>query len=201
MELIISFVKYKNKGLMKKELDIPFEIKPQSTTISGSIGELIKARKLIKYFALDALKRLYRRTILGVFWLFVRPTTLVIIPVVMYLFILQVKVPGPPYILFFLSGFLPWVMFDFGVMWVTRSLNANAAILQKMYLPKLIFPISFAAPGVLYAAVTFLALIGAILWYWVKDGTLYINFSFKLILLFVSVFWMFLIALGVGFFT
>jgi lipopolysaccharide transport system permease protein len=76
--------------------------------------------------------------------------------------VLGVKSPSSavPYAVFSYSGLLPWNLFASGVALSGVSLVGNANLLTKVYLPRLVIPISAVLAGLVDLCISFVVLLG-----------------------------------------
>jgi homopolymeric O-antigen transport system permease protein len=140
-------------------------IGPWQPGVVSRFKEVVLYRRLIRFFATRAIKKMYARTRLGVFWIVFRPIAGTVSQVLVFSGILHLKGPGDvPYLLFFVIGMSAWTLFDRGVYWATRGIELNRKMVTKMYFPRLILPFSASAVGILdfliYAVLALLLLIG-----------------------------------------
>jgi len=84
------------------------------------------------------LKIKYRRSFLGFFWTVLHPLILCGIYYFIFHEILQVKIPN--YVIFILSGVIPWTFFSTSVIEGTETLIGNASLLTKVPIPPQTFP-------------------------------------------------------------
>jgi len=104
--------------------------------------ELWLYRELFYLFAWRDVKVKYKQTALGIAWVILQPFLSVL---VFTLFIGQaLKVPsaGLPYPVFVFSGLLFWTLFSSSVNAAGNSMVANAPIINKIYFPRIIIPVS-----------------------------------------------------------
>lgn len=86
----------------------------------------------------------YKQAVLGMGWALVQPLAMAFI---LYAFFgvllgLDQQVSPTPYLVFVLAGVLPWTLFESAVTASSNSVVANAAILRKVYFPRIIIPLS-----------------------------------------------------------
>jgi ABC-2 type transport system permease protein/lipopolysaccharide transport system permease protein len=106
--------------------------------------------RLIKeiYLYKDALMQLvsqnlilrYRRTVLGYFWTLLNP--LLMMTVMAVVFANLFKADLKTFTVFLFAGMIPWNFFNSAVSQSAGSLIANEGIIKKIYMPKLLFPLS-----------------------------------------------------------
>ena len=97
----------------------------------------------VSQFAIDDFKTKYAGSILGFFWAFVQP----VITVIIYWFIFQVgfknsDVDGYPFILWLVSGLLPWFFVSDSITNATSSLVEYSYLVKKVLFNINILPIA-----------------------------------------------------------
>jgi homopolymeric O-antigen transport system permease protein len=118
----------------------------------------------------------YRQTIFGAIWIFAGP--LVSAGLFSFVFGRVADLPsgGVPYFAFSYAGLLGWNLFSGTLSGASNSLNSNAALITKIYFPRLVLPFSTVAWTLLNTALSF----GVMLVLLVIYG---IGFSLNLLLL------------------
>ena len=111
----------------------------QGLQLPGS-RSLVGWTELLRALVLKELKVKYKRSLLGFFWSLVTPLALT--GVYLFVFIYVYKVPQKDFILFLLSGLLPWNFFNMSLLSATNSIVENGPIIRKLYFPRLLVPIS-----------------------------------------------------------
>jgi lipopolysaccharide transport system permease protein len=176
-------------------------IEPVQPGLRFRTRELWRYRKLLRFFAREFYERLFRRTILGRTWIFLRPLGGTAVGALVYGGLLGAPSQGLPYFLFFMVGMAGWELFERSLLWVTRSLYMMRKLLKKLYFPRLILPIAGVTPGVVWAGVFFLMVfvaIGAYVWI---DGELYLNTGPELLVALAGALLAVALAIGIGLFT
>jgi lipopolysaccharide transport system permease protein len=102
-----------------------------------------------------------RGTLLGVWWLILRP----LIPALGYITTFTVVAPistghEVPYPIFFLSGFIPWRLFEGTLTTLPRTLMWTRSIMQRTYFPRLLVPLSGFGPVLIELAILVVLLLG-----------------------------------------
>lgn len=145
----------------------------------GYLRELLSARELLANLALREIRGKYKRTVLGQLWSLANPLALMLIYTAVFSLILRVKPdPGDPsgldvFALWLLAGLLPWLFFSNAVAVGMGSLVDNAGLIQKVYFPRIVLPLSVVASiGYTWLVETFvlviiLSLFGAVVWPWI----------------------------------
>ncbi len=107
-----------------------------------NLAQLPRYRGLIQSLVARELKARYRGSVLGFFWSFINPLTLLLIYTFVFKYVMPAAVKGAdPYPLFMFCGLLPWT-------WFASSLNESAGVLisggnliKKVLFPAEILPI------------------------------------------------------------
>ena len=155
-------------------------VQPVSASPVARAQEAWRSFGLLRFFAYEALHRFTKQTIAGRFWLVARPLMAVIVHVIFFGLVLRLHPGETPYPIFYLSAMVLWYSFDQAVTWSSRSIELNARLVSKVYVPKLILPVAFMAPAIVDFLVlsTFLLLvIGA---FWIGSGQLYLVIGVQL---------------------
>ena len=131
-------------------------ITPQSG-FGGGIDALWQYRDLFYFFTWRDVKVKYRQTYLGIAWALVQP--LLLTGVFSVLFGARMGAHTDiPYPVFAFSGLLLWNFFSTGLLAAANGMVSNSHIIQKVYFPRLIVPIS----SVLVSAVDFFVALPAL---------------------------------------
>jgi ABC-type polysaccharide/polyol phosphate export permease len=105
----------------------------------AAFQELIEYREFLKQFVLQTLFSRYRSSVLGFFWTLLNPllSCLVLSVVFSYINKADLRTFGP----YFFSGYMPWIFFVAATANGTACIVANSPYVNRVYLPKVIFPI------------------------------------------------------------
>jgi ABC-type polysaccharide/polyol phosphate export permease len=130
-----------------------------------SILELIRYRELVRNLTLTELKLRYRDSALGFLWTVLNPLFYLLILALVFSKIIRLQIPG--YAIFLFAGLASWLMIQQTVIIATGSVVNNQTLIRKIYVPKLVFPVSnvlarFVDHGILVVLlVVFMAVFGA----------------------------------------
>lgn len=104
--------------------------------------ELWQYRELFYFFTWRDIKIKYKQTMLGFLWAILQPLLMMLI--FTYFFAKALNIPSQdlPYPVFVFSGLLIWNLFSSGLTSAANSMVNNASIIKKIYLPRLIIPVS-----------------------------------------------------------
>jgi ABC-type polysaccharide/polyol phosphate export permease len=167
----------------------------------GTIAETWRHRRLLGFIGDRALRKLYRRTVLGWLWLFINPLFPVALRAVVFGALLQVDSNGLPYFLFLLAGTVAWDVFATALYWGTRSLEMNRDLTDQIYHPRAILPIGNMAPAVLNLALKVGVFLLALIYYAARDGRIYLRTDANVLWAVPALALAFLFALALSFFT
>jgi lipopolysaccharide transport system permease protein len=140
-------------------------IRPSRDRVSLGLTELWKHRKLLRLFAWRDIKVRYKQTALGAGWAFLQPFLTML--VFAFVFGRLVKVPsnGIAYPVFAFAGLLPWQFFVQSLVRASNSLVQERYLLTKVYVPRLILPVSAVLSGLPDFGVAFVVLLALMLHY------------------------------------
>jgi homopolymeric O-antigen transport system permease protein len=133
----------------------------------------------------------YKQTIIGVLWAVIRPLLTMIIFVVIFGEIAKLPSEGVPYPIFVFAAILPWTFFSTAFSSASNSLIGNANLISKVYFPRLIIPVASVIVAGVDFLISFLILIGLMIWYQYTPGWHILFLPFFLLLSFFA-------ALGAG---
>lgn len=109
------------------------------------LHELWQRRELIYFFAWRDLKVRYKQTALGAIWALLQPLVTMLVFSVFFGHLAKVPSSGIPYPVFTLAALVPWGFFSNSISQAATSLVTNAALLRKIYFPRLSSPIASIA--------------------------------------------------------
>lgn len=176
-------------------------IEPRRSGVLERLIEMWQYRHLFWYFASNALTSMYRRSALGWVWILMRVAGPIGLTAVIFGGVLDVPSEGIPYFLFFLCGMASWMIFERSLILVTRSLEQNRQIISKVYFPRLILPIAFAAPALFYLAIILIVMVGTVGYFYQHHGVWYITLGPRLLVAVFAIVLSLLFAIAVGLWT
>lgn len=178
-----------------------WEVSPQYPGAFATMGEVWQYRKLLRFIGDRALRKMYRRTVLGWLWLFINPLFPIALRAIIFGGLLGVGSNGLPYFLFLLAGTVVWDTFSNSLMWGTRSLEMNRDLSDQIYHPRAILPFGNMTPALLNLALKVGVFALALIYYTVKDGRMYLRADTGLLWAAGALVVALLLALGISFFT
>lgn len=147
-------------------------MEPYTTHIKAKTGwfdidlkELIRYKDLIWLFFKRNYSTRYKQTILGPLWLILNP----LITVMLYAFVFGnlagLSTSGVPQFVFYLCSNALWTFFATSLTQTSNTFTENAAIMGKVYFPRLVMPISSVLTGMLDLGIQLVMLVIALAYY------------------------------------
>lgn len=118
---------------------------------------LVGTSELLRALVSKELKVKYKRSALGFLWSLITPIALTAI--YLFVFVYVYKVPKKDFILFLLSGLLPWHFFNMSVLAATSSFVDNGPLIRKVYFPRQLLPFSIVIANLINFLVALVVLI------------------------------------------
>ena len=141
---------------------------------AARVREVWQYRRILWFFALNAVRSLYSKTRLGMPWLFIRTLLPVLIASFVFGAVMNVPSVGVPYFIFFTTGQLAWNFFDGPLIRASRGLDVNRQLLTKLYIPRVILPLAQMAAGLVEPVIMIGVLAGGLVYYRATDGVWYV---------------------------
>jgi lipopolysaccharide transport system permease protein len=162
-----------------------------------NLAELWSRRELLWFLAWRDIRVRYKQTFLGAGWAILQPLIQMVVFSVVFGALLKIptdtvqglKVPIP-YPVFSMAALVPWGLFGAILAGTAGSLIANAGILTKVFIPRLLIPLANVVARLVDFCVAFVILMGMILAY---------RFPITLNLILIPVFLLLLIVCALGF--
>lgn len=117
-------------------------IKPKKNIFSIDFKEIWDYRELLYIFVWRNIKVRYKQTFLGVTWAILQPIVSMLIFTIFFGNLAKIPSGTLPYPVFVLCGLVFWNFFSNALSQASNSLIDNHHIIQKVYLPKIILPLS-----------------------------------------------------------
>lgn len=152
-------------------------------------SELCSSRAVLRQLVIQQLILRYRRTMLGYLWTLINP--LLMMTIMAVVFSTLFKADLRTFALSLFAAMIPWNFFNAVVTQSGAAFINNEGLIKKIYLPKILFPLSIASAALIDSALSFVALFFIIL---VLGG----SFSWALLFLPISFTLLFLFAFGLG---
>lgn len=125
----------------------PFTVVERRTSAIPTlpVREVWSYRELLIFLVWRDLKVRYKQTILGVTWSFFQPLLTIVMFTVTFSKWAKIPSDNTPYPLFVFLGVLAWNFFAAGTRNAVNSITSSAALISKVYFPRLLCPCSAVA--------------------------------------------------------
>lgn len=129
--------------------------------------DLWRYRELFYILTWRDIKVRYKQTVIGGAWSIIRPLLTTIIFTIVFSRIARLDNPLPavPYALMVFAGMLPWQFFSNALSESSGSLIGNSNLITKVYFPRMIIPASSVITSLVDFGISFLLMIGMMIWY------------------------------------
>lgn len=128
--------------------------------------DLWMSRQLIWILALRDISIRYKQTALGLAWSLMRPVVTMTVFTIVFQKIAGLPSDGNlPYSLMVLAGMVPWILFSASLPDVANSLTSNASLIEKVFFPRLVMPLSALSNAILEFLISIALLSGLMIVY------------------------------------
>lgn len=110
-------------------------------------AELIRYRSLVTNLVSKDLKVRYKNSVLGFLWSLLNPLLMMMVFTFVFTQLLGETIPNFP--VFVLTGLLAWNWTSMTVSLGTKSITDNAPLINKVYFPRMLLPISVMASNMI----------------------------------------------------
>ena len=141
-------------------------LRPSKGWTALKLRDLWQYRELIYFLTWRNIIVRYKQTVLGAAWAIINPVVnMIVLEIVFGKFAGMGTEGGLPGPIFRYAAVLPWGLFSKALSSAGRSMLSNRAMITKVYFPRLIIPLSSVLGGIVDFAISFIVLIGMML-YW-----------------------------------
>jgi len=102
----------------------------------------VKYNFLLRQLVSRDFKVKYKRSVLGVLWSLLYPVLTMSVMAIVFTNIFQARIPGVNYLVYLMSGLIVFNYFSEASNLSMSSVVANFSLINKVYMPKYIFPVS-----------------------------------------------------------
>ena len=127
----------------EKDIDVTV-IEPPGKWNYFDFSEFRTHYELMFFLAWRDIKVRYKQALLGIGWAVIQPIMLMVVFTFIFGRMAQMDSEGIPYPIFSFVAILPWNLFSKSLNMSGQSLVTNAALLKKVYVPRLIIPVAEA---------------------------------------------------------
>ena len=156
-------------------------IKAKTGWFDINLKELFRYGDLVWLFFKRNYTIRYKQTILGPLWLILNPLLTVLLYAFVFGKLAGLSSSGVPHLAFYLCSNALWAFFATSLTQTSNTFTANAAILGKVYFPRLVMPISSVLTGLLDFVIQLGMLIVAMLIYCISGYSFGLGMSLLLV--------------------
>lgn len=133
-------------------------------------ADLWRFRELFYFMAWRELLVRYKQTVIGIAWSVIRPVLTVVVFTIVFGRLARLPSNGVPYAVLVFAGLLPWQFLANSLSESSSSLISNASMISKVYFPRTVIPVSAVIVSFVELVISFVVLIGLLIWYRVVPG-------------------------------
>ncbi|MGN8774264.1 ABC transporter permease [Candidatus Weimeria sp. HCP3S3_B5] len=111
------------------------------------LKEIYKYRELLKTNVKKDIRGRYKASVLGVLWSFINPLLQVLVYAIVFPYLM--KGSADHYVIYLVTGIIPWTFFQTVVNQSTTCIKSNSGIIKKVYFPRIILPLSAFFSGLI----------------------------------------------------
>lgn len=130
-----------------------------------NLKELFEYKDLFYTLAFRDFRVKYAQTFLGFIWAFIQPLLTLLVFAMLFSKGLQIDTQGVPYLLFASCGLAAWTYFSAVMGQAGGSIIGAQNMVQKIYFPRLVIPLSKALVGLIDFSITLLIIFLLMLYY------------------------------------
>ena len=157
-------------------------IEPRRGLFHLDLAAIWEYRELLYFMVWRDVKIRYKQTVIGVGWAVLQPLIQMVIFTVIFGKFAGIPSDDFPYPIFAYTALLPWNYFASALQRCISSVVGDSGLISKVYFPRLILPIAGTVSGIFDFLVSFILLIGMMIWYQIPVSWLVITLPLFLIL-------------------
>ena len=140
-------------------------IEPTKGWVALQLKELWAYRELLYFLIWRDVKVRYKQTALGVAWAIIQPVFTMIVFSLFFGRLGKIPSDGIPYPIFCYAALVPWTFFSHGLTQASNSLVGSSNLIKKIYFPRLSVPIAAVTSGIIDFSISFVVLLGMMVYY------------------------------------
>jgi len=140
-------------------------IQPSKGLFHLDLRAVWQHRELVYFLVWRDIKVRYKQTAIGAAWAILQPLMTMAIFTVIFSYFAKIPSDGLPYPVFAYAALLPWNYFSQAMTRSGNSLVGNAQLITKVYFPRLIIPLASVVTPAVDLLVSFVPLLGLMIWY------------------------------------
>jgi lipopolysaccharide transport system permease protein len=167
---------------------IPTVIAPPGKAPALDLERLWRQRAICFALARRNLKVRYKQTIIGAAWAIIQPLILMAVFTVFFGMLIRISTDDIPYVIFVFTGLVLWHSFSRVLNEGSASIVTDAALVTRVYFPRIYLPLSAVLTGFVDQAFSLLALVVLLALYEQAPGWPALLMPFFLLLAVVTAF-------------
>lgn len=140
-------------------------IRKRHGLIGIDFNELWRYRELFWFLALRDILVRYKQAVIGIAWTILQPLFAMVVFSIIFGHLAKLPSDGVPYPILIFTALLPWQFFAHSMSASSQSIVGSAAIISKVCFPRLIIPTSAVISGTIDFCISFVILVGMMVWY------------------------------------
>ncbi len=112
------------------------------------IKDIIRYRELLRNLVIKDIKVRYKRSVLGFLWVMLNPLLMMLVLNIVFSELFRVATRN--YTAYLISGIILWGFFSQSTSTSLVSFMGNSNLIKKIYLPKVIFPLSIVLSALIH---------------------------------------------------
>lgn len=141
------------------------KIRPSKGWVSLRLKDLWEYHELLFFLAWRDIQIRYKQTVLGAAWAVIQPFMTMVVFSIFFGKLAKMPSDGIPYPIFAYTALVPWTFFANSLTQSSGSLVGNSNLIKKVYFPRLIIPISSVLSCFIDFLVSFIVLLGMMVFY------------------------------------
>jgi lipopolysaccharide transport system permease protein len=146
-------------------------IAPRRGWLALDLAELWNYRELLYFFVWRDIKVRYKQTVIGAAWAVLQPLMTMLVFSLFFGKLAKIPSQGLPYPIFYYCALLPWMYFSTAIQGATSIVVDHQRVITKIYFPRVVLPIAAVLSGLLDFAISFVALLGLMVYYRMMPAT------------------------------
>lgn len=146
-------------------------IRPRRGWSGLRLAELWRYRELLFFLVWRDVKVRYKQTLLGAGWAILKPVFSMVIFAVIFGHLAGIPTDDVPAPVFYLTGLLPWLLFQDGVNKASSSLVTGRSLVTKVYFPRITVPLAGVLAGLVDFALGGIVLAGVMVYFGTRIGS------------------------------
>ena len=132
--------------------------------------DVLSYRELLYFLLWRDVKVRYQQTLLGVLWVVLQPLSYALVFSFLFGRVIGIPTGSVPYPIFCFTGLLLWGLFSTGLTAASPSIISHSELVQKVYFPRLLLPLSAVLGGLVDLGVNIAVLALLMAYYGIEIG-------------------------------